>query len=175
MVGEIRDIETAELAVQAALTGHLVLGTLHTNDAPTALMRLVDMGLPPYLVNATVNGIVAQRLMRRICTMCKEEHDFAAEAGERALPEELEGVKLFRGKGCNDCRGTGYRGRVAIYELMPVSKALRALVLEGKDADLISSQVRREGMLTLRDEAVRKIRKGETTVQEMWRVTLDEG
>jgi type IV pilus assembly protein PilB len=172
MVGEVRDLETAELAVQASLTGHLVLGTLHTNDAPTGLVRLLDMGIPPYMITSTVNGLVAQRLMRKICGGCKEERK-VGEGFTRELPEALRGVPLYKGKGCSNCRGTGYFGRNAIYELLPVNKKLKGLVLERRSAEELAQQAQTDGMRTLRDAAIARVKSGQSTIEEMWRVTLD--
>ncbi len=174
LIGEIRDQETAEIAVQASLTGHLVFSTLHTNDAPGAAIRLIDMGVEPYLVASSVEVVVAQRLVRTICPACRQEyrpHDVSIlrdRFGE-VLPE-----RFFRGAGCSDCHGTGFWGRVGIFEIMPVSAATRTLVLERAPGPVIRRQAAAEGMLSLRDDGWRLVRQGSTTVDEVLRVTKDE-
>ncbi len=173
LVGEIRDLETAQLAAQAALTGHLVLSTLHTNDAPTAVLRLVDMGIPRYMVTATVHGIVAQRLLRRLCTACRTVNDPAADPGRPSLPPELAGTTVYRPQGCPRCRGSGYRGRVAIYEVMPLNRPIRRCVLQGGDADTLAGVAAAEGVRTLREAAMRKVREGTTSLEEVWSMTLE--
>ncbi|MGV8124293.1 MAG: ATPase, T2SS/T4P/T4SS family [Candidatus Xenobiia bacterium LiM19] len=175
MVGEIRDVETAELTAQAALTGHLVLGTLHTNDAPTGFVRLVDMGLPPFIVSSTVNGIVAQRLMRRICPHCKEEMRLTEEDRKR-IPSrvDLSSLTLYKGKGCQFCRNTGYRGRIAIYEVLNASYDIRRNIVANIDLDELIRQARSEGMLSLREAAWNTAAAGISTLQEMWRVTVED-
>jgi general secretion pathway protein E len=173
MVGEIRDAETAENAIQAALTGHLVLSTLHTNDAPTAITRLADMGIPRYLIGSTILLVVAQRLVRRICPHCVEEYE--AEPDELAslgLPAPRRPVRLRRGRGCPQCRFTGHHGRTGLFELMPVTPALRALIHGGADQGEILAAARKEGMRTLRDAGVQKVLRGATTVAEVLRVTM---
>lgn len=177
LVGEVRDLETAELAVQAALTGHLVLGTLHTNDAPSAMLRLVDMGVPDYMVASTVNGLLAQRLVRRICAECRET--YTPPDDERAcLPNgawaDGEAPLLYRGRGCDSCNGTGYRGRSGIYEVLPVSTALRQALVKSPSTSALYAQARLEGMKSLREAACTKVLRGETTIQEMLRVTVAE-
>ena len=173
MVGEIRDLETAENAVQAALTGHLVFSTLHTNDAPSSITRLLDLGLPAYLIASTVIGIMAQRLVRRICRNC--EHDY------ELLPEEAESVGLSAdgrrpimvkyGEGCSQCRGTGYQGRTGIYEVLEVNEKVRPLITDKADAESIKRTAVADGMVPLREAAVRKMINGETTFDEVIRVT----
>jgi type IV pilus assembly protein PilB len=168
MVGEIRDLEVGEIAVEAALTGHLVLSTLHTNDAPATVTRLLNMGIEPFLVVAALNVIVAQRLCRKICINCREER--------RALPEELiacgfapasaEKIKVFQGKGCEVCNNTGYKGRVAIYEVLSVTPKVRELILRNASADEIKKQAIRDGMKTLRMCALTKVAQGLTTLEE---------
>ncbi|MBI3924015.1 MAG: Flp pilus assembly complex ATPase component TadA [Armatimonadetes bacterium] len=166
MVGEIRDSETAELASQAALTGHLVLSTLHTNDAPSSLIRLLDLGLPPYIVSSTVVGVLAQRLARRICFHCRRE-----DAPTR-IPG-LEGEIVYRGQGCPRCRKTGYSGRTGVFELMPVSYAIRSSLAQGPNLDELRQLALAEGMLTLREAARRKVASGVTSVAEMNRLTSE--
>jgi general secretion pathway protein E len=173
MVGEIRDAETAENAIQAALTGHLVLSTLHTNDAPTAITRLADMGLPRYLVGSTILLVVAQRLVRRICPHCIEEYEPAPEELDSLdLPAAGRPARLRRGRGCAQCRLTGHHGRTGIFEMMAVTPGLRTLIHGGADQAAILAAARREGMRTLREAGVQKVLRGLTTVAEVLRVTM---
>jgi general secretion pathway protein E len=173
MVGEIRDTETAENAVQAALTGHLVLSTLHTNDAPSAVTRLLDLGIPQFLVTSTLIGVVAQRLVRTNCSSCGEDHAPTAEeiSALRVAPERLAGVQFRGGKGCLQCRQTGYAGRDGIYEIMPLSDKLRGMVTQGAAAPDLRKVARDEGMRSLRESALEKVVRGRTTVAELVRVT----
>lgn len=177
MVGEIRDLETARLAVQAALTGHLVLSTLHTNDAAGAFTRLIDLGIEPFLVASTVVGVAAQRLVRRVCDRCAVETHLG-EAQVRLLgievPPDGDPLPVRDGEGCVDCRGTGYRGRSGVYEVLPVSASVRHAVRTTADTDHIKSIARREGMLTLHEAAVRKLALGVTTFDEVIRVTRQD-
>jgi type IV pilus assembly protein PilB len=174
MVGEVRDFETAEIAIKAALTGHLVLSTLHTNDAPSTINRLLNMGVEPFLVASSVNLVLAQRLLRMICTSCKEPVELHAqgliELGMN--PDEARTVTCFRGSGCPQCSGTGYRGRVALYEVMPLSEELREAVLAGASATEIKRTAINLGMMTLRQSGLLKIRQGQTTIEEVVRVTI---
>ncbi len=175
LVGEIRDYETAEVAVQAALTGHLVLSTLHTNDAPGTITRLMNMGLEPFLVVASVNVIVAQRLLRTICGVCKEEQPVAV---EKLLElgfssAEVQTLKCFRGKGCNKCNSSGYKGRVAIYEVMDFSQSLKEMVLRGESIIEIKKQAVKEGMKSLRMSALSKVAEGRTTLEEALSLTME--
>jgi general secretion pathway protein E/type IV pilus assembly protein PilB len=169
MIGEIRDLETAETAVQASLTGHLVLSTLHTNDATGAMTRLLDMGVEPFLTASTVEGVLAQRLVRRVCRHCAVEYD--PDAAD--LPPTFEhkpGTRLTRGEGCRHCRNTGYRGRVGVYELLSVNEGVRELVLNRATAPSIATRARQEDvLLTLRDDAYEKVRNGVTTIAEVMR------
>ncbi|UCF32469.1 MAG: type II secretion system ATPase GspE [Phycisphaerales bacterium] len=172
LVGEIRDLETAEVAINASLTGHLVFSTLHTNDAVTATTRLLDMGVEPFLVSSSISGVLAQRLVRRICPHCKTEYD--PEAGE--IPSELAKLlkpkqKLFRGKGCADCRHTGYRGRLGIFELLTIDDKLREMIVHRQSAGDIQVEARKMGMKLMRDDGWSKVIKGYTTFQEVLRVT----
>lgn len=172
MVGEIRDAETATIATEAALTGHLVLSTLHTNDAPGALTRLVDMGIEPFLIASSVVGVLAQRLVRVVCPKCKEQYQPPRDAVRR-LGIELEGdakVTFYRGRGCDHCRGNGYKGRIGVYELMIVNDRIRDLVLQKSSAHLIREAAIESGMKTLRDDAIAKILLGQTTLEECLRV-----
>lgn len=181
-VGEIRDSETAGIAVDAALTGHLVLSTLHTNDAATALPRLIDMQIEPFLVASTVNVIVAQRLVRKICEMCKSSFDVSEEELLRNLPEyavrKNMGTKheyrVYRGKGCEVCHKTGYAGRIGVFEVLEVSNEIRKLINEKNTSDLILKQAVKEGMTTMLDDGLIKVTKGLTTIEEVLRVTKIE-
>jgi len=176
MVGEIRDRETAEIAIQASLTGHLVLSTIHTNDAPSATTRLVDMGIEPFLISSSVIGVLAQRLVRTVCRNCIESYHPPIEALHRlgVAPKEGEDVVFYRGRGCDHCKGSGYRGRMAIFELMPMTEAVRDLILRGASAAVIRGQAIQEGMRTLRDDGVLKVLEGATTVDELLRVVFVE-
>jgi general secretion pathway protein E len=176
MVGEMRDFDTAENAIQAALTGHLVLSTLHTNDAPLAVTRMVDIGIPNFLIHATLIGALGQRLLRRICPHCVESFEMDAEE-LKAMGIDLDrtgSVTLKRGKGCIRCRGTGYLGRVGIFEVLPITEVIRDLIDRGASADAIREAACREGMVTLRENAVAKMLEGETTYQEVLRVTWEQ-
>ena len=174
MVGEVRDFETAEIAIKAALTGHLVLSTLHTNDAPSTINRLLNMGVEPFLVASSVNLVLAQRLARLICSSCREPVEIHPQALiELGIDrEEAPGVTCFRGAGCPQCGGTGYRGRVALYEVMPVSEELRELVLNGASATDIKKTAISIGMMTLRQSGLLKLKQGLTTIEEVIRVTM---
>ena len=176
MIGEMRDLETAENAIQSALTGHLVFSTLHTNDAPSAIMRLLELGVPSFLVQATLSGVLAQRLVRKICNYCKEPFQMSADKlRSMGLDVNREGVlELSRGRGCEKCRGTGYMGRTCILELMPFSESIRHLTSAEADIDAIRAKAREEGMRTLRECAVEKFLKGVTTYQEVLRVTWEQ-
>ncbi len=176
MVGEIRDFETAEIAVKAALTGHLVLSTLHTNDAPGTISRLLNMGIEPFLVSSSVILILAQRLARRICTQCKEEEKLPPAALLKVgfSNEVVDTMKLHRGKGCPSCNGTGYRGRIALYEVMPIRDELKELILEGASTSEIKKAAIRLGMKTLRMSGLTKAAEGMTTLEEVMRVTFGD-
>ena len=169
MVGEIRDLETAEIAVQASRTGHLVLSTLHTNTAIGAVTRLQDMGIEPFLVASSTVLIMAQRLVRRICKNCKEELPVSEEALKDLGMEP--GTKIYKGKGCDQCNGSGYSGRQGLYEVMPITPALRDLILDRAATSEIQQAARRQGMLTLREDGLIKVKKGVTTVEEVLRET----
>jgi type IV pilus assembly protein PilB len=174
LVGEIRDFETAEIAVKASLTGHLVLSTLHTNDAPGTISRLMNMGIEPFLVASSVNLICAQRLVRRICTQCKEDHPHPPEAMTTAgfTPEESKSVIPKRGKGCERCNGTGYKGRVGLYEVMEITEEVRELILVGASSLELKRKAVDEGMVTLRRSGLRKVMEGVTTIEEVARETV---
>ena len=176
LIGEIRDLETAEIAVQASLTGHLVFSTLHTNDAPSSITRLKDMGVPTFLITATVEAILAQRLVRRICSKCREE----CEVGDEALfdlqlkREELNGKRFYRGRGCDVCNNTGYKGRVGLFELMIMNDELRDMVMNNSTVDALRDTGRRYGMVTLRDAGYDFMFEGTTTADEVIRETIQE-
>jgi type IV pilus assembly protein PilB len=175
MVGEIRDLETAEIAIKAAQTGHLVLSTLHTNDAPQTLTRLIDMGVKPYAIATSVSLIIAQRLARRLCQYCREARDIPAEAllREGFAKEDIEaGMKLYAPKGCTHCTD-GYKGRVGIYQVMPVTETIGRIIMEGGNAISISDQAREEGVWDLRVAALKKVRDGLTSLEEVNSVTVD--
>jgi type II secretory ATPase GspE/PulE/Tfp pilus assembly ATPase PilB-like protein len=176
MVGEIRDMETAEIAIRAALTGHLVFSTLHTNDAASAFTRLIDMGIEPFLVASSVEAVLAQRLVRTICPHCKVEqiveHDYLRKI---SFPEErLPTARFWRGAGCEDCRQQGYKGRKGIYELLLLTEALRPLVLKRAAASTMAQKAIEMGMRTLRKDGWNKVEAGETTIEEVLRVSQTE-
>ncbi|MCJ8501934.1 GspE/PulE family protein [Desulfatitalea alkaliphila] len=175
MIGEMRDLETAENATQAALTGHLVLSTLHTNDAPSAIMRLLDLGLPHFLIQATLVGVLSQRLVRKICNYCKVSYEISGDELRTAgLDVGRDGsLTLARGRGCEKCRGTGYLGRTCVVEMMPFTESLRRMTTEGADVALIRAKAREEGMRTLRESAIEKLLEGITTHEEVLRVTWE--
>jgi general secretion pathway protein E len=174
LVGEIRDLETAEISIQAALTGHLVFSTLHTNDAPSAITRLQDMGVEPYLLSSVLEGVLAQRLVRKVCPACRVPDAVSAAdlqaLGVRADPR----TPLYRGKGCEECRGTGYRGRIGIYELFPITEEVRSLTLRRASSREIRRHAMDAGMVTLRLDGWRKAVDGLTTVEEVLRVTQED-
>jgi type II secretion system protein E len=176
MVGEIRDLETAEIAIRAALTGHLVFSTLHTNDAPSAFTRLIDMGIEPFLVASSVEAVMAQRLVRTICPHCKVEQKVEANYLRRiSYPEaEIPTAKFWRGVGCEECRQLGYQGRLGIYELLIVNEALRPLIMNRAPASTLSQRALESGMRTLRMDGWNKVRNGITTIEEVLRVTQIE-
>ncbi|MEZ4358565.1 MAG: type IV-A pilus assembly ATPase PilB [Kofleriaceae bacterium] len=176
MVGEIRDFETAEIGVKAALTGHLVLSTLHTNDAPSTVSRLLNMGIEPFLVTASVNLVVAQRLSRRICADCKQPAEKHPEALAKLgmTEEQIRGAVIYQGRGCNTCNNTGYKGRVALYEVMPFTDPLKELVLQGASAAEIKTEMIRGGVQSLRMAGIAKILEGVTTPEEVLRTTVED-
>lgn len=173
MVGEIRDLETGSIAIKAALTGHLVLSTLHTNDAPSTITRMLDMGIEPFNVASAVNLIVAQRLIRRICKDCKAEHEYTSDelAALGMTDGELAEITFYKGTGCSSCGDTGYRGRAGLYEVMALTPALRRMILQGGSADELKEKAIEEGMLTLRMDGIMKLRKGITTLEEIVKET----
>jgi type IV pilus assembly protein PilB len=172
MVGEIRDFETAEIAIKAALTGHLVLSTVHTNDAPSTINRLLNMGVEPFLVASSMNIVLAQRLARLICPNCKEPVEVTPQALRDLGTTNGEAFTCYRGVGCQNCAGTGYRGRIALYEVMPVWEELREQVLAGGSASDLKRCAVAKGMKTLRQSGLTKVREGLTTVEEVMRVTM---
>jgi type IV pilus assembly protein PilB len=173
MVGEVRDMETGSIAIKAALTGHLVLSTLHTNDAPSTITRMVDMGIEPFNVASAVNLITAQRLVRRICTSCREPATYTDDWLQSAgiSPVEARSTVFYRGRGCGDCGGTGYRGRQGLYEVMAMSPALRHMILQGASTAELRDQAVAEGMLTLRMDGMLKVKRGITTLEEVIKET----
>jgi general secretion pathway protein E len=186
MVGEIRDVETAEIAIHASLTGHLVFSTLHTNDASGAITRLLDMGIEPFLVSSSVLAIIAQRLIRMICSHCRQAYTPTTEelekmglpasggAGRGGLPAGQAGLTFYRGTGCDDCMKTGYRGRSGIYEILLIDDELRQMILSKADANMIKGRAVAKGMRTLRDDGARKVIQGITTTEEVLRVTQED-
>jgi type II secretion system protein E len=174
MVGEIRDLETAEIAIQAALTGHLVFSTLHTNDAPGAITRLQDMGAEPYLIASVLSGVLAQRLVRRICQSCRTPHEPDPADLLAIGVTDSQGVKLYRGEGCEACRKTGYRGRIGIYELFVISEDIRSLILRRAPSHEIRRAAVESGMVSLREDGWAKARAGLTTIEEILRVTQED-
>jgi len=176
LVGEIRDFETAEIAIKAALTGHLVLSTLHTNDAPSTITRLVNMGIEPFLIASSVILIVAQRLVRKLCESCKKEQKISKETFLKlGFPEEsFDSLKIYEAQGCSECNQTGYRGRVALYEVMPIKDEIRELILTGASTNEIKKEAIKLGMLTLRHSGIRKIMAGITSIEEVLRVTVED-
>jgi type IV pilus assembly protein PilB len=174
LVGEIRDFETAEIAIKAALTGHLVLSTLHTNDAPSTISRMVNMGIEPFLVATSVNIIQAQRLIRRVCIDCKEEVKLPVEAYIEIgfSPEEAPTIKSYKGRGCQTCNGTGYKGRVGLYEVMEITDELRELIIIGASAIELRKRAIELGMITLRQSGLYKLREGTTTIEEVVKETV---
>ncbi len=176
MVGEIRDFETAEIAVKAALTGHLVLSTLHTNDAPSTITRLLNMGIEPFLVSSSVIMVIAQRLVRKICAHCKEEEKVpkTALAGIGFSEEEAKSITCYHGRGCSTCNSSGYKGRIALFEVLPIKDEIRELILEGASSSEIKKMAMRLGMKSLRMSGLTKIKEGVTSVEEVLRVTFGD-
>jgi type II secretory ATPase GspE/PulE/Tfp pilus assembly ATPase PilB-like protein len=182
LIGEIRDLETATMAIQSALTGHVVLSTLHTNDAAGAIPRLIDMGIEPFLITSSTNAIVAQRLVRKICDHCKEKYDLPPEALTE-VKAEIEKIpadskpkanlQFFKGKGCSQCNDTGYRGRFGIFEALPVSDQIKQLALKRVSGSELTKKAIEEGMITLKQDGILKALNGDTTLEEVWRVTRD--
>jgi type IV pilus assembly protein PilB len=176
LVGEIRDLETAQIAIQASLTGHLVFTTLHTNDAPSSILRLVDLGVETFLLTATLEAIVAQRLVRRICAQCKESFvPNEEQIMELALrPEDIGGKTFHRGRGCDRCNRTGYKGRMALFEIMTMDDTLRELIMAQANTSVLRAESRKRGMRTLREVGLLSIYDGQTTIDEVVRETIVE-
>jgi type IV pilus assembly protein PilB len=175
MVGEVRDLETAEIAIKAAQTGHLVLSTLHTNDAPKTLTRLIDMGVKPYAIASSVSLIIAQRLARKLCSNCKEPVDVPVEAlrKEGFTQADIDGgITIFSAKGCNLCTN-GYKGRVGIYQVMPCTETIGRIIMEGGNSMQVAAQAKSEGVTDLRQSGLRKVKDGITSLEEINRVTID--
>ncbi len=168
MVGEIRDKETAQIAIEAALTGHIVLSTVHTNDAPSVIMRLMDMGIPSFLLNAAISGVMAQRLVRKLCTNCKIERNLTEE--ERQILKNKSIIKLFDATGCDECLQTGYKGRTGIFELLVPTTSLRAQIIAHPDFDHIKKQASKDGMISLFDDGMQKVQDGAISLEELLRV-----
>ena len=175
LVGEIRDVETAEIAIQASLTGHLVLSTLHTNDAASSITRLVDMGVEPFLVGSSLVAVLAQRLVRVLCTECREKYTASEEELREIGVRADRPVEVYRSVGCPRCNQTGYHGRLGIFELMMIDDDIRALVAKSIDAKTIKQQAVSKGMGTLRQDGARKVLSGITSVAEVLRATEEEG
>lgn len=174
LIGEMRDMETAQAAIQASLTGHMVFSTLHTNDSPSAYTRLIDMGVEPFLVSSTVEGVMAQRLVRTICSDCKVEYTPDPADVPSDFPKVEGELKLFKGVGCRSCRNSGYRGRVGLYELLVATDTIRELVIQRTNAMAIRQVALKEGMITLRMDGFRKVLSGKTTIEEVARVTAGD-
>jgi type IV pilus assembly protein PilB len=173
MVGEIRDFETAEIAVKAALTGHMVLSTLHTNDAPSTINRLLNMGVEPFLVTASVVLIVAQRLARKVCVDCRQPLELPKQTllDLGMKPEEVTGATFYKGAGCAACSNTGFKGRIAVYEVLPLTESVKELILNGASTAELKMQAIKEGMKSLRRSSLDKLREGITTAEEVMRVS----
>ena len=169
LVGEIRDTEAAKISIQSALTGHLVLSTLHTNDAASAITRLIDMGIEPFLISSSINAILAQRLIRIICPDCKTAYTADTEAITKLGldPKEMEGKQVYHGKGCANCHHTGYKGRCGIFELLLMDQSMKNLVLKTADANAVRDQAIKNGMITLRRDGANKVLAGITTIEEV--------
>ncbi len=172
LVGEIRDLETAEIACRAALTGHLVLATLHTNNAVQAITRLTDMGVQPFIVAPSIIGVMAQRLVRKLCDNCREKYQVTATDQQRMLSLEGREVYFYRAKGCSQCNQTGYAGRIAIHEVILVNDEMRGLMAHGASVFDIQQSARRTGFQTMRYDGLKKVLRGLTTLEEVERVTL---
>ena len=172
MIGEIRDEETAQIAIKAAITGHLVLSTLHTNDAPSTITRLLDMGIEPYLVATSISGIIAQRLVRKICNYCKEE--YIASDYEKSIfnIDTNTELKLSRGKGCGHCNNSGYNGRIGVYEIMEITREHRNFINDSKNSDILRDISIKNGMTTLEEECKELVLKGVTTLEELATIAL---
>ena len=173
MVGETRDLETAQIAIQASLTGHLVLSTLHTNDAPGAVTRLMDMGVEPFLISASLEGVLGQRLIRKICLKCKTEYEPTEQVLQQLglSPHEIGDKRFYYGKGCDACNNTGYKGRKGIYELLDVTDPIREMINERAPSVVLKQKAIELGMTTLRQDGLRSIYDGDTTIEEVLKYT----
>jgi type IV pilus assembly protein PilB len=167
-------LETAEIAIQASLTGHMVFSTLHTNDAPSTITRLRDMGIPPFLITATLEAILAQRLVRRICPECREQTMPSGEllAQLELRPDDVVGKKFYRGRGCGNCNGTGFKGRSGLFEYMPINDRLREMINRGGSVETLRDVARQSGLVPLRDSGLEKVYAGVTTLEEIVRETV---
>ncbi len=172
MIGEVRDTQTAQIAIEAALTGHRVLSTIHTNDAPSVIVRLMDMGIEPYLINAAVSGILAQRLARMICVSCRVSHEPSPDERTTLKRLGVELDRLYAGKGCVACSNRGYKGRIGIFELLPVTNALRSLIVQHPSLDSLHAQAQAQGHKTLLDDGIQKVKAGVITLPELIRALL---
>ncbi|MCK5552718.1 MAG: Flp pilus assembly complex ATPase component TadA, partial [Deltaproteobacteria bacterium] len=176
MIGEVRDLETGEIAIQASLTGHLVFSTLHTNDSAGAITRLIDMGIEPFLASSSLNAIMAQRLIRIVCPDCRQRYS-PSEEELREIGIDSKGAvtkPVYRANGCENCLGTGYRGRTGIFELLVLEDDIRSLILKSYDTNTIKKSAINKGMLTLRQDGAKKVLKGITTIEEVVRVTQED-
>jgi len=176
MVGEIRDKETMEMAINSAMTGHLVLSTLHTNDAPATITRLLNMGIEPFLVASAVNLITAQRLARRVCSECKQPEDIPVQAliDAGVSPDEASSYVCMRGTGCSACNNTGYKGRVGFYQVMPMREEIKELILNGANTSEIKRESMRIGIKTMRQSGLTKLKEGVTSFEEVLRITVSD-
>jgi type II secretory ATPase GspE/PulE/Tfp pilus assembly ATPase PilB-like protein len=172
MIGEIRDFETAKIAIEASITGHLVLTTLHTNDAPSSVTRLFEMGIESYMIASALRCVVAQRLLRKLCPACKKEADMSKIVVSDDVSTILEDKKIYTKVGCNQCNNTGYLGRVGIFSVMLVTPQIRKMILDKSGTDAIENQARQEGMKTLLEAAAEKVADGITSLEEMYRVVF---
>ena len=172
MIGEIRDEETAQIAIKAAITGHLVLSTLHTNDSASSITRLIDMGIEPYLVSTSICGVIAQRLVRRICPNCKEAYEATDYEKKILIGNIEENLILYKGQGCGQCNGTGYLGRIGVYEIMDITRKHRDLINETKNPNVLKDLSLENGMTTLGQECKELVLKGITTINELATITL---
>ncbi|NLK36151.1 MAG: Flp pilus assembly complex ATPase component TadA, partial [Gracilibacteraceae bacterium] len=170
MVGEIRDGETAEIATRAAITGHLVFSTLHTNDAASSVTRMIDMGIEPFLLSSSLVGLIAQRLVRRLCPNCKEPVEVDDNIKDVLNLKDDEEVTVFKAKGCEQCNNTGYKGRIAVYEILKVNREIRELISKNANSDAIKDMAIKHGMKTLRMNSARLVKSGTTTIEEMMRI-----
>ncbi|MCK5270872.1 MAG: type II/IV secretion system protein, partial [Sedimentisphaerales bacterium] len=178
LVGEVRDLETAQIAVQASLTGHLVFSTLHTNDAPSSVARLLDLGLEPFLITATMEGIVGQRLVRKVCNNCRTAFQPTEEAlmELELMPEQVAGKQFYYGKGCDYCNNTGYKGRMGLYEIMELDDDLREAIMQRASTNILREKALKKGMSALRESGISAIFEGLTTLEEVVKETvLEEG